>query len=254
MTPSLAQYPAEPRAERREAAASLYLAVALSLAIHAGIYFVGAHTVLHGPIDAATLGAASMDASWLVAVPPEELEKLPLSEPPPDQPPPPEPKPEPQPEPPPPPPVPPSVVLGIEESPWQTDNWIGFQEYLEHLARQAEQDQAALRLAAGGDRGKGDKPSDDASLPDPSSASGAQSATQRINAPPGPPTPLDPVNEPTPNEKPAPKADDPRPSEEPDPTPKPTPTPKPARTCSAASSAVPAWRCRHGFSRSPARA
>lgn len=147
----------------------------------------------------------------------------------------------------PPPPEEEETPLGLEESLAKTMNWIGYEEYEEHLARLAETDQAAFtRNRSGG----GGAPPPTATTPETTPANTAApvqggGAPPSVAAPatestgdqrtPEAPTPVEAETvERTAVEEPKPDTEDslvgpprPEPQDAPDPAPEPAPEPKP---------------------------
>ena len=131
----------------------------------------------------------------------------------------------------PPPPPPDEVKLGIEESDASTLTWVGYEQYLEHMARLADVEQAQFTISGAADGGGGQ--------PEPPAQQQPESVPQQV--------PVEQPTDATPTEQPAPPAvapapveaplqpdseapvttEQPQPTEIPSPTPKPTPTPQP---------------------------
>ena len=152
-------------------------------------------------------------------------------------------------EPPPPEPELEEPVLGIEESMAKTMNWIGYEEYQEHLARLAETDQAAFEMRPSAGGGTPPRPqvpptpqpteestqADSAAAP-PSVTAPEQPAKDAPQVPQAAqPTDAEQIETKAP-EKPDPEATDgtagpprpePAPEKEPKPEPEPQPKPKP---------------------------
>lgn len=151
--------------------------------------------------------------------------------------------------PPPQPEQPRQLRLGIAESAKTTLNWIGYEEYEEHLARQAEIEQAALRLALAGAPGEPSESSEEAPTPAPTAVALANQPPAELAGTPAPPTAPEPPAE-TPVERgqpsqpatpietpPLPPAEtpqvpppqpEPQPESIPKPEPEPAPNPEPA--------------------------
>jgi hypothetical protein len=138
----------------------------------------------------------------------------------------------------PPPPEPEEPMLGLKDSMAKTMNWIGYEEYEEHLARLAETDQAAFQMNPSG--GGGTPPTNPDSTPQepdpkqpapsgapvqlPPAAGEAPSAMEPADGElVGPPVP-EPRDQPQTEPKPQPEQEpQPKPQPEPSPDPKPTP-------------------------------
>ena len=127
-----------------------------------------------------------------------------------------------------PPPPPDEVKLGIEESQASTLTWIGYEQYLEHMARLADVEQAQFTISGASDGGGGQ--------PQPPAQQQPETTPQEQVQPPAPseqpaeqPTP--PAASPSPVEAP-PLPDSPNPTsaEQPQPTKTPSPTPTPTET------------------------
>ncbi len=142
-------------------------------------------------------------------------------------------------------------VLGIDDSMAKTMNWIGYEEYEEHLARLAETDQAAFKMnpSAGGGAPppvpETKRPVEETKTPSERKAEGARPsvtapATKDRDDPRAPDapqpseattvektTPIEPKPD-APGEEPVPPTTEPAPDAPPtEPKPTPTPTPKP---------------------------
>lgn len=123
------------------------------------------------------------------------------------------------------PPLPAPLVLGLEESPHQTNTWLGFADPTEHKAPLATVDQAEMNPAPGA--------GGDAKEPAPTNPS---------SQPPLPdthPTPDNPES-PTPSTQPPPRQPQVDPAPDPQPEPRPTEVPPPAPTPVEAPAPTPA--------------
>lgn len=192
------------------------VALVLSLLLHALIFLPGFGLVLEGD------SADRADEDPQRETPPEERPPQP------DQ--------------------PRELRLGIAESAKTTLNWIGYEEYEEHLARQAEIEQAALRLAVAGAPGEPSESSEEAPMPAPTAVALAPQPPAELEGTPTPPTapePPTPTPQPTPETTPqatqpakpveappvppdeTPQQPPPQPEPQPEPVPQPEPLPEP---------------------------
>ncbi|MDZ4831306.1 MAG: hypothetical protein SGJ09_14050 [Phycisphaerae bacterium] len=150
------------------------------------------------------------------------------------------------------------IRLGIAKSANATVNWIGYEDYQEHLAQLAEIEQAALRVNIAGDEGVATAPTSGPPGPDatavasapapaveatpetatPDTPAAAKPENETTKSPPAPAEPAtappppatEPVDHPapTPESPPTPEpAPVPEPRSDPVPTPEPVPTPAP---------------------------